>query len=80
MVVINPFVRRGLLMLQPRNIQVLGGCVDVLEAARKKGCAAWQQPAGEGLEDGGLIIMVLGVYKCYITTWYYVPDMFLVCY
>ncbi|KAK9867838.1 hypothetical protein WJX84_002427 [Apatococcus fuscideae] len=38
-------VRRGLLLLQPENTQILGGCVERLEQARQRSLASLRKPA-----------------------------------
>ncbi|KAK9845921.1 hypothetical protein WJX81_006044 [Elliptochloris bilobata] len=38
-------VRRGVLLLRPENVVVLGGQVERLEAARQRALARWHQPA-----------------------------------
>lgn len=45
-VVENVPVRRGLLLLQPTNIAVLGGAVEALEEARCRAVTVWNKPAG----------------------------------
>jgi hypothetical protein len=45
-VVKGPLVRRGLLLLQPDCVEVLGGGVALLEGARQRALACWNQPAG----------------------------------
>ena len=45
-VVQGALVRRGLLLLQPDTVEVLGGSVARLEAARQRVLATWSQPAG----------------------------------
>ena len=48
------FVRSGMIMLQPHNIEVLGGQVQRLEEARRRAVEAWNRPVGgrEGQGEG----------------------------
>ncbi|WIA19855.1 hypothetical protein OEZ85_005758 [Tetradesmus obliquus] len=51
LLLVNPAVRRGVLLLQPENVVLLGGVVERLEAARQALLQHIIKPAGAQLQN-----------------------------